>query len=98
MTDPNDDAQAVIAIFRALRARNLTALLDEVCEQRGVQLYEICGRGRSLGVTLARHELWWRIRHHPERHYSYLEIARLFQRAHTTVLQGIRAHQKRSQS
>jgi chromosomal replication initiation ATPase DnaA len=97
MTVQNDDAQTVIAIFHAVRAHNLTALLHEVCQQRGVQLYEICGRARTLGVTLARHELWWRIRHHPERHYSYVEIARLFQRAHTTILQGVRAHQNRNQ-
>jgi len=35
------------------------------------------------------------MRHHPERYYSLLEIARLFGRDHGTVLAGVRAHDRR---
>lgn len=79
-----------------LRARDLLALVDEVCKRRGVTLDEVCGRARSQAVSHARHEVWWRLRHHPERDYSYPEIARLFARDHTTIMAGISAHQRRA--
>jgi chromosomal replication initiation ATPase DnaA len=79
-----------------LRARDLLALLDEVCKRRGVTLHEVCGRARSQAVSHARQELWWRIRHHPEHDYSYPEIARLFARDHTTIMAGIAAHERRA--
>jgi chromosomal replication initiation ATPase DnaA len=78
-----------------LRVRDLVDLVDEVCKRRGVTLDEVCGRTRSRAVSYARQEVWWRIRHHPERAYSYPEIARLFARDHTTIIAGISAHERR---
>ncbi len=72
-------------------------LLDEVCGRRGVMNYELCGRSRSRSVARARHELWWRIRNHPDLCFSYLEIARLFGCDHSTVCHGIHAHERRFQ-
>jgi chromosomal replication initiation ATPase DnaA len=89
------DAQIAIAVFSALKGRHLVPLLDQVCARRGVMSYEICGRDRTRGVCRARHELWWLIRNHAERHYSFFEIARLFQRDHATVRHGIQAHNRR---
>jgi chromosomal replication initiation ATPase DnaA len=82
-------------VVDGLRARDLFALVDEVCRSRGVTLDEVCGRARSQAVSCARQEVWWRIRHHPERNYSYPEIARLFARDSTTVIAGINAHERR---
>ena len=79
-----------------LRARDLLALVDDVCKRRGVTLDEVCGRTRSQAVSHARQEVWWRLRHHPQRDYSYPEIARLFARDHTTIMAGIRAHVRRA--
>jgi chromosomal replication initiation ATPase DnaA len=79
-----------------LRTRDLLALVDEVCKQRGVTLEEVCGRARSQAISRARQEVWWRIRHHPEREYSYPEIARLFARDHTTIMAGISAYERRT--
>lgn len=90
-------APIAIAVCSDLHARNLTALLHEVCEHRGVLPHEVCGHSRTLGVCRARHELWWRIRNDSARHYSYAEIARLFRRDHTTVLHGVQAHRRRQQ-
>ena len=90
--DGGDVAAAVLADLDALA---LTALLDEICRRRGVLAHAVCGRSRMLSVCRARQELWWRIRNHPERHYSYLEIARLFRRDHTTVLHGVVTHDAR---
>ncbi|GEM_PF-1864981 len=83
------------AILAALTVRGLHDLLDTVCSQRGVTPGELCGTGRTRAVASARHELWWRLRHHPERCYSYPEIARLFHRNPSTVLCGVAAHEKR---
>ena len=91
------DGQLAIAVFRALRARNLLPLLDEVCRLRGVMNYELCGRSRSKSATRARHELWWRIRNHPDLCFSYFEIARLFGCDHSTVSHGVHAHERRAQ-
>lgn len=96
MTTPR--STPAVGTYAALRAHNLLPLLDDICEQRGVLANEVCGRSRTLGVCRARQELWWRIRNHPERHYSYLEIARLFQRDHTTVRHGVEAHSRRGSS
>jgi chromosomal replication initiation ATPase DnaA len=79
-----------------LRVRDLLPLVDEVCKRRGVTLNEVCGRARSQAISRARQEVWWRIRHHPEREYSYPEIARLFARDHTTIMAGISAHERRT--
>lgn len=80
----------------ALRARRLLHVAEEVCSERGVLLHEILGAARSRNIVRARHELWWRIRHHPDRSYSFPEIGRLFGRDHTTILAGIESHARRA--
>ena len=82
-------------IIDALRERDLDAIAVDVAARRGVPLAELCGRGRTQSVARARHEVWWRIRHHPERYLSLPEIARLFGRDHTTIKAGIEAHAQR---
>ena len=88
------NAATAAAVISELRHRGLFELLVSVCEQRGVMLEELCGPGRARSVALARHELWWRIRALPDRHYSYPEIARMFGRDSTTVVHGVAAHQR----
>ena len=83
------------SVIDALRVRDLLELVQDICKTRGVVLHELCGRTRARSVARARHEAWWCIRRHPERHYSLLEIARLFGRDHTTVSAGIDAHERR---
>ncbi len=79
-------------IVNALVERDLVDLLDRVCAGRGVTRDEVCGRGRTRTVALARHELWWHLR--AARDFSYEEIGRLFERNHSTVLHGIRAYRR----
>ncbi len=90
--NPSPHPDAVVA---ALSVRGLLDLADAVCVHRGVTRDEICGSQRTKAATAARHELWWLIRHHPERAYSYAEIARIVRRDHTSVRYGIAAHQRR---
>jgi chromosomal replication initiation ATPase DnaA len=85
------------AVLDALCARGLRELLDAVCAHRGVTPQELCGPQRTQAVVAARHELWWLIRHHPHRHYSWSEIARIVQRDPASILHGVAAHQRRCQ-
>jgi chromosomal replication initiation ATPase DnaA len=79
-------------IISALAMRGLLELVDAVCAHRGVTRDELCGRSRTRAVAAARHELWWLMRHHPDRCYSYSEIARIVGRDHATVLHGVAIH------
>ena len=83
------------AIVAALFIRGLLDLADVVCAARGVTRDEICGHTRTRAVAAARQELWWLIRNHPERRYSFSEIAHIVGRDHTTVAHGIAAHRRR---
>lgn len=89
---PNTHSDAILA---ALSVRGLLDLVDAVCARRGVTRQELCGRARSQAVAMARHELWWLIRYHPERCYSCSEIGRLVRRDPSSILHGIAAHQRR---
>ncbi len=75
--------------------RGLLNLIDDVCVRRGVTRVELCGHQRTHAIVAARHELWSLIREHPERYYSFPEIARLFSKHHSTVIQGVAAHRRR---
>jgi chromosomal replication initiation ATPase DnaA len=78
-----------------LSARDLLVVVRDVCRQHGATLEEICGTLRSPNIVLARHEAWWRVRHHPGRHYSNADVSRIFGKAHSTVVEGVRAHARR---
>jgi chromosomal replication initiation ATPase DnaA len=85
-----------ITVIDQLSIRGLLELADTVCARRGVTRQELCGRGRTRAVAAARHELWWLIRHHPERRYSYAKIARIVGFDHATIVHGVAAHQRLS--
>lgn len=92
---PTSRSDVADAVVRGLSERGLLELVDQVCSLRGVTRVELCGIGRTRSVAAARHELWWLIRHHPQRCYSYPEIARLFRRDHSTVFHGVAVHERR---
>ena len=84
----------LLIILHALSARDLLGLLDSICSRRGVSREELCGRGRTQPVARARHELWWSLRHHPQHHFTYQEIGRIFGRNHSSILHGVRGFQR----
>jgi chromosomal replication initiation ATPase DnaA len=86
------------AIVDELAVRDLLGIVDEVCRARRVTRVELCGRARTKAVASARRELWWRLRHHPELFFSYEDIGRLFGRNHSTVISGVRAHERTRRS
>ena len=59
------DADPVVTtVLDALNLRDLIELLDEVCRRRAVTPHEVCELAQTKAVASARHELWWRLRHH----------------------------------
>jgi chromosomal replication initiation ATPase DnaA len=83
------------SVVHRLGARDLLGLVEDVCRHRGVTVVELCGRTRTRAVARARQEVWWKLRHDPERHFSLQEIGALFARDHTTVRHGVEAHRLR---
>lgn len=84
------------AVVAALSIRGLLSLADTVCARRGVTRDELCGYNRTAAVAAARHELWWMIRNHPERRYSFSEIGRIVHRDHASIRHGVAAHVRRA--
>lgn len=78
-----------------LNERDLLPIVRAVCRAHGVTLEELCGPVRSRSVYRARHEAWWRVWSHPERHYSHSDLGRIFGRNPDTIRQGIQAHLRR---
>jgi chromosomal replication initiation ATPase DnaA len=95
MRSTNSATSTADATIALLATRGLLPLVDEICARRGVTRQELCSNDRSRSVVFARHELWCCIYEHPERNYSFPEIARLFGRDHSTVLHGVAAHRRR---
>lgn len=65
-------------------------ILVAVCEKHGVSKAALTGPRRHRTVAAARHEAAYRLRH--ELGLSLLQIARLFKRHHTTILNSIERH------
>lgn len=81
-------------LVQELAQRGLTPLLEEVCRRHHVTQKEISSRTRTRMISLARQELWWMLRHHPDVRFSYVELGKIFSRNHSTILQGVRAWEK----
>jgi chromosomal replication initiation ATPase DnaA len=82
-------------VLGELASHSLLELVHAVSRRRGVALAELCGRSRTKNVAAARQELFWRIRHHPERCYSLAEIGRLFGRDHSSVHAALATYRRR---
>jgi hypothetical protein len=84
-----------LRVLAELNARDLLPIVRDVCRVHGVTLEEVCGTLRSNSVARARHEAWWRVWHHPDRHYSLDDVSRIFARSRAAVEYGARAHRRR---
>jgi chromosomal replication initiation ATPase DnaA len=69
-------------------------IIERVADEYGLDYQDMIGRDRSMGVAHARqdamHECW------RTRRWSLPQIGRAFNRNHTTVLYGVRAHKRRA--
>jgi len=86
----------VRSVLERLQTHGLLPLVEHVCQLRGVTTLQVCSRARTQNLARTRHEIWWRMRQLPDRHYSYAEIGLLFGRNHSTIKCAVDAFQQRS--
>lgn len=67
---------------------SMMGILRMVASHHGLGERDLIGVDRRCHVTRARHIAMWLIRDRRQR--SYAEIARVFERTHTTILDGCR--------
>jgi chromosomal replication initiation ATPase DnaA len=66
-------------------------IIAQVCDRHGVAVEEVMGRSRYKRVCLARKEAYVMLR---QERLSYLTIARMFGRDHTTVVDGVQRYRR----
>jgi chromosomal replication initiation ATPase DnaA len=68
-------------------------IIATVCRKHRVRPVELTGPCRVKAIVHARHEAMWEaFKNTP---LSYPQLGRIFNRDHTTVMHGVRQHQKR---
>jgi DNA-binding transcriptional ArsR family regulator len=65
-------------------------IAQEVSEKHNIPLKELQGKRRFKRLSVARREIFWRLRH--EKGMSLLDIARKMGKDHTSVLHGLRVY------
>lgn len=78
----------------ALDERDLLDLCADLARQHGATVDEVLSPSRSPRVSHARQAIWYALRHHSERRYSYPDLGRLFGRDHSTIIYGVRAYER----
>lgn len=75
------------------RCVTMREIAQEVASKHGCSLEEFKGARALHSIAHPRQEAMWRMRE--ELGKSWGEIARFFNRDHTTIIHGYRAHQRR---
>lgn len=68
-------------------------IIAEVADEFKVTPENILSARRVMPIICARQKAMWRARH--ETNSSYLKLARIFRRDHTTVIHNVKCWQKR---
>ncbi len=84
--------KSISEIMRDLRARHLAETARQVAAEHGVTLAEMLGRRQVAHFARARQKLW-AVAY--EQIPSLVVLGDMFDRDHTTILSGIRAHRAR---
>ncbi len=71
----------------------LRRIIFEVSAKTGYSVQNLLCDRRNAPLVRARHEVWWRARN--ETQFSLPQIATAYNRDHTTIIHGIRMHEKR---
>ncbi len=83
-------------IAHLLSVVDLLEVAEDICRNYGVRLGDVVQRDRHKSIVAARFAIWYAMRHHPDRCYSWHDIARLWGCDHTSVIHGVAMHQKRT--
>ena len=78
------------------RLPTIANILSEVALRHGVTVAQLKSDCRARDVIVARQEAMWRC--HGEKRWSLKQIGRALNRDHSTILHGVRAHEKRREA
>ena len=70
-------------------------IAQEVSEKHNIPLKELQGNRRFKRLSVARREIFWRLRH--EKGMSLLDIARKMGKDHTSVIHGLKVYARNHQ-
>lgn len=76
-----------------VRRKKYAEIIKEVVKETGFPFLALVGNVRAKKLVLARHYLWWKIKEELPS-IPIAEIGRRMDRDHTTILYGIRKHEK----
>lgn len=79
------------------RQLHWSRILLEVSQKHGIDEATLLGNSRFAHVVLARNEAMWRMRHEiivAGKPMSFPQIGRRFGRDHSTIIHGVKCHQK----
>lgn len=77
----------------ALAENGLLTEMVRVCAENFVYLVDVFGDGRPKSICLARDSCWTWLIDHANRSHS--EVARMWGRDHTTILNAVKRHRLR---
>lgn len=80
--------------IHAFSLAGLADVLDEVCRKHRLIPAQVLSRRRFAPFVRARHELGWRLV--VERGLSTTQAGRLLDRDHSSIVQGMATHEKRT--
>ena len=70
-------------------------IIERVLSKHSVDMVEVMGRSRERIVADARHEIWYFMKKLGG--LSYPQIGKMFNRDHTTIMNGVNKHEKKIQ-
>lgn len=90
---PEAPEELLLRLWKGLEEAGLLPHLWGIATLEGVTLADILSRSRMKSIVRARHACFWMIREGYGK--SSTEVGKLFGVDHTTVLDGIRSHERR---
>ncbi len=87
----SDEVKQARALWKDCVDNQLYGLINELSEASGFSIAQLTGMGRSHALTRARFLGYAICR---KRGYSLPQIAKAFHRDHTTIIHGLRVHER----
>lgn len=76
-----------------IKNARIREVIEEVAQRHDIPVGLIYAQDRRKAISTVRHEAYYLV--HRDFGLSYPEVGRIFDRDHTTILHGVRKHEKR---
>ena len=83
-------------IIAHLSVLDLLEVAEDICRTHGVRLSDVMQKDRHKSIVAARFAIWYAMRKHPDRCYSFPDIGRIWGADHTTIMHGVAMHEQRT--